>query len=38
METRAKTMQWLILSSDANWESSEYCNEKEIDHIEKSMH
>jgi len=35
METRAKTMQRLILSSAANWETSEYCNEKEIDNIEE---
>jgi len=28
-------MQWLILSFAANWETFEYCNEKEIDHIEE---
>jgi len=35
MKTRAKTMQQLILSSAANWETSEYCNETEIDNIEE---
>jgi len=34
MESRVKAMQKLILSSVANSEISEHCNEREIDHID----
>jgi len=35
MESRVKAMQGLILFSAANWDTSEHCNEEEIDHEEK---